>query len=551
MIKKFTLQLLLLSSCWALPVHAQTLWGWGDNVNGLPGAGDSATRMFTTPNRIGTSTDWKKIVAHGAGVFAINQAGGLWTWGYDENGNLGIGSHGNGTVHTLRSTTPQQIGQGRYWTNVFGDWSSTYAVDLQGQLWAWGYNGSGKLGIGQAGWQAYLVDTPTMVLLPHGAKNMVSSIEGLAYAIDVHGHLWGWGDNQTNYLGIGGTPNEITEPALVDSARQWLKVVIGQHCTYAITTGNELWVWGSDTYSTTGTGTSNGSYRTPVRIGTAANWTDVATNLETTYAMNANGELYSWGSNARGALGQGTSNTLYKALVPTRIGTANNWRKMFVTGRKGVAYAINDKGELWGWGSNVNADLGIGAAGGNMDVYQPTQIGTDTDWAWVSGGDAGLTVAGKMNKALYAWGWNSGGEVGDGTTQKRSEPVRVLLNGQGAYADTVISSGYPSYKAYAMGLNLTNTPSLGATTVTAKEKTAMLVYPNPAGASFTIRCAVQAVSAICIYNMAGTMMAQLPWQGHQSGLQVVHTHNWLPGFYSIRLVNDMQESVAATMVVIQ
>jgi alpha-tubulin suppressor-like RCC1 family protein len=83
---------------------------------------------------------------------------------------------------------------------------------------------------------------------------------------------------------------------------------------------------------------------------------------------------------------------------------------------------IQSNGTLWAWGLNSSGQLGDGTTT-NRTV--PTQIGTDTDWAYVAAGP-NATYAIKQNGTLWAWGGNNKGQLGDGTTTPRQLPAQVL-----------------------------------------------------------------------------------------------------------------------------
>ena len=117
-----------------------TLWAWGinnygglgQNVNGAPGSRSS-------PVQVGSGTDWA-IVQHdnNAGVIALKTDGTLWSWGYNQQGNLG---HNNRTNYS----SPKQI-PGTTWSKVAGNIGGFFAMKTDGTMWGWGQNTYGGLG---------------------------------------------------------------------------------------------------------------------------------------------------------------------------------------------------------------------------------------------------------------------------------------------------------------------------------------------------------------------------------------------------------------------
>ena len=86
------------------------------------------------------------------------------------------------------------------------------------------------------------------------------------------------------------------------------------------------------------------------------------------------------------------------------------------------SFAINEKGELYGWGDNEYGQLGDGTTE-NRDT--PTRIGTAFDWAHIAAG-ANHSLAITTQGELYAWGYNISGRLGDGTRTNRSSPVKIV-----------------------------------------------------------------------------------------------------------------------------
>jgi hypothetical protein len=80
----------------------------------------------------------------------------------------------------------------------------------------------------------------------------------------------------------------------------------------------------------------------------------------------------------------------------------------------------NDPGQLWSWGNN-----GSGRLGDDTIIHRssPVQV-PGTQWNDVSGGSS-HSLARKTDGTLWSWGYNGFGRLGDGTIIHRSSPVQL------------------------------------------------------------------------------------------------------------------------------
>ena len=99
--------------------------------------------------------------------------------------------------------------------------------------------------------------------------------------------------------------------------------------------------------------------------------------------------------------------------TPTQVGSDTDWA--FVSANLSHTIALKTNGSLWGWGKNFNGQVAAGRTG---------RIGKDSDWAFVST-SAITTLALKTDGSLWAWGGNGDGQFGNGTScNSISEGIR-------------------------------------------------------------------------------------------------------------------------------
>jgi len=400
------------------------IWGWGNNGSGQLGDGTNTNRNTPHPMTHPEGMEWVYLsVGNAEDSFhtsAIDSDGRLWGWGYNYYGQLG-----DGTVVT--TSTPVQTVTDRNWAMVSVGFYHTMAIDSDGKLWAFGVNWNGQLGDGTT----MSRNLPVMIM-PDKDWTMVSAGSQFTLAIDSDGKLWAWGANIMGQLGDG-TTIQKTSPVQIGTATNWAHVSAGDSHSMAIDTDGKLWAWGYNLYGQLGNGafviTANPN---PIQIGSDTDWAMVSAGGSHTAAIKTNGELYAWGQNWYGQLGDGS---LSNKSTPVKVGSDTDWA-MVSAGSNHTA-AIKADGSLWTWGHNLSGQLGLGDFGSGTDRVTPQPVtSAGGGWAYVSTGGQG-TMAVKTNGELYAWGYNGEGQLGLGDNTDRDTPQLVTSASDGwVYATT-------------------------------------------------------------------------------------------------------------------
>jgi len=279
---------------------------------------------------------------------------------------------------------------------------------VPGTLNTWGSNFFGQLGIGSASYRPVVAQVGS-------ATGWASIANGQDHALAVRtdGTLWAWGLNGRGQLGDG-TVTDRTVPTQIGTDTDWASVAAGESHTLAVKTNGTLWTWGGNFDGQLGDGTTT-SRASPAQVGTSTNWLTVAAGGSSSFGLMTDGTLWAWGDNTSGKLGIDSIFALMRT-VPTRVGTDADWAS--VSGGWFHTMAVKTNGTLWGWGSNSNGQLGT------TPGPSPSQIGNETDWASVAAGSR-FTVAIKASGTFWAWGQNTNGQLGDGTTTNRPAPTQI------------------------------------------------------------------------------------------------------------------------------
>jgi alpha-tubulin suppressor-like RCC1 family protein len=175
--------------------------------------GDGSTASHVTPIRVVGLPAGEKVIAltsswEGSGALLAN--GAYYDWGYNQAGQLG--DHG-----TTDSARPVKVKLPAPVTQVFqggsGKKNGQTIVILKGSsIYDWGANTGGQLGDGTT----TSSDTPVRLRVPAGVRFTTVSSGGFAtYAIDSRGQLWDWGSNSEGQLGLGSSVSMKTRPTKV------------------------------------------------------------------------------------------------------------------------------------------------------------------------------------------------------------------------------------------------------------------------------------------------------------------------------------------------
>ena len=279
-------------------------------------------------------------------------------------------------------------------------------------VYAWGSNWGQQLGTGQlGGWSS----TPTRVIGLSGVRTVTGG-GSTGYALRTDGTVWAWGGNNAGQLGNGWTAAAYggsTLPVPVTGLTGVTAIAArGQHA-YALRTDGTVWAWGENFHGQLGNGTRTNS-PVPVRVTGLTGVTAIGSGDVTGYAVLADGTVRSWGFNGGGHLGNGS--TVDDATTPVQVTGLTGVTAIAGGGHSTGTYALRADGTVWSWGYNFAGALGHGefcADGVECLSRVPVQVtGLTGATAVASGNYHGQAVRG--DGTLWTWGDNNQGELGNG-----------------------------------------------------------------------------------------------------------------------------------------
>jgi len=378
--------LVLLSAC-----------GGGGGGGAASGAGAAASTSAVSPV-LGFSGSDKTFAAGDVHGLAIRYTASLYSWGSNLDGQLGTGTE-------TSSLIPVQVPSTVNWSLVSAGGLFTMALRSDGTLWTWGSNQDGQLGLGLL--SNTILPTPTKVTLPFAPRD-ISAGGSHAMAVLTNGALWAWGDNDSGQLGIG-TNSDQNSPVEVGLAKNWDSVSAGgSHTLAKQAVTNYLYSWGANANGQLGQRDLRGGREIGGRELPALTVSVFSAGGAHSMAIDTSGNLWAWGANGSGQVGDSTSTTDY--TWPYEVSANGSWARVAAGGLHSLA--LTTGGALYSWGDNTYGQLGNGTTT-NSNV--PTQVGTDTHWVAITAGQY-TSMAVKSDGSLWIWGRNDSGQSGNGTT---------------------------------------------------------------------------------------------------------------------------------------
>jgi len=364
--------------------------------------------------------------------------GDVWCWGRNNYGQRAGFEVSDAPVITVDVTA---VSAGGYHTCAVAG----------GDVWCWGRNNYGQIGNGDEGSR---VSTPVNVeiLEPGGGQVDVTAVSaGAAYTCAVAGgDVWCWGANTYGQAGrepgVSQGPAKVLEPEkvaaldrynVIDISAAGLDVsggYLGGH-TCALTADGDVWCWGANYSGQIGNGDEGSPVSTPVKVeilelgGGQVDVTAVSAGGSHTCAL-AGGDVWCWGNNDYGQVRTGDEGSLVLTPVKVEIlelgGGQVDVTAVSAGGSHTCALA---GGDVWCWGINRHGQTG---PLNTWNVPTPVKVeilepsGDQVDVTAVSAGRIHTCALAGVD--VWCWGANAYGQAGgEGGPGSIAAPEKVVV----------------------------------------------------------------------------------------------------------------------------
>lgn len=318
-----------------------------------------------------------------------------------------------------------QVDAGRFGHTAAG-------VTDDGTVYTWGFGVYGELGEG-AGVTDKL--TPSPIALPALAAGdrvvQVSVGSTHVLAVTAQGVVLAWGTNDSGQLGLGDTTTRYT-PAIVPSTSfpslsgTIVEVAAsGSDHSLARSSTGQVYAWGSNSVGQLGDNTLT-TRTSPVRIITSGS-AGISAGNSSSYSVSTTGTVAAWGYGADGRLGSGTTSRRVPTGISSFPGLSAGEKIIQVSGGDGHALAVSSLGKVYAWGDDGTGQLGLGAGDDSRStpglVAMPVLAAGESVTAVEASEDFSFALT--SDGSVLSWGSNGSGQLGLGDTTSRDSAERV------------------------------------------------------------------------------------------------------------------------------
>ncbi len=284
-----------------------------------------------------------------------------------------------------------------------------------GEVYSFGNNSYGQLGLALDDDNVY---EPTLILeMPKNIK-YISAGTNISLVLNENGQVYSWGLNEHGQLGLGDIIEQHKPALVLKMPADTIQISIGDYHSLSLNINNKVYSWGYNEYGQLGLGPYDEISIPTLVLEMPNNIVQISIGEFHTLALSNDGHIYSFGNNRYGQLGLGDYDN---RNIPTLVPKAPNNIIQIVAGTSHSLCLTND-GYIYSFGKNNEGQLGLG---NNVDRNIPTLIPNLNNIIQISGNSESTLALSNTGK-IYAFGYNNEGQLGLGDYENRIRPTLVL-----------------------------------------------------------------------------------------------------------------------------
>ncbi|XP_048005438.1 probable E3 ubiquitin-protein ligase HERC2 [Leguminivora glycinivorella] len=331
------------------------VYGWGHNHRGQLGGVDGAKVRGPSACHALAQLNPVQLVGGEQTLFAVTPDGKVYATGYGAGGRLGIGGIDSVSTPTLLASI-QHVFITKVACNSGG--KHCLALSSEGDVYSWGEGDDGKLGHGNR----VSYDRPRLIPSLSGMEVVQIACGGAHSAcLTARGRIYTWGKGRYGRLGHGDSEDQLV-PKMVEYLASYRVIDVacgsGDAQTLCITDDDNVWSWGDGDYGKLGRGGSEGC-KQPMKIECLKGLRVIKVECGSQFsvALCQCGSVYTWGKGDYHRLGHGSYEHVRRPMRVTGM-----QGKMIVSIATGSLHCVacTDTGEVYTWGDNDEGQLGDG-----------------------------------------------------------------------------------------------------------------------------------------------------------------------------------------------
>ncbi|QDZ17710.1 chromosome condensation regulation protein [Chloropicon primus] len=412
------------------------LYAFGCNEYGQLGVGDNEKRRSMTQVNVASSSSGERVVRVAAGDafgVALTESGRVYSWGNNLAGQLGLGDVRDRNVPTLvtgNGLESQNI------TDIAAGSRFVVALSERGAIWTWGSNDFGQLGQGTIPGGGSFSSEPREIKggALQGVKfSAVALGSNHTLALSRSGEIYAWGENDFGQLGLGDRDNRNKPFAVLHrfTRSRIQSIAAGAKHSMALSEKGEIFTFGSNDCDQLGYSlgrNSNGNFMTVPSLVDSVKGVRIHAGARVSMTTVRTGKVFVWGCNDLGQLGLGDQKP---RPAPSLLPVSRQAPLLDFAISSSHTLAVNKDLDLLAWGRNANAELGLAYKSDYELSPKLVTSSTATITQLCTGGHAfeeqGHTICKTGSGYVFSWGWNAFGQLGLGGISKLvSQPSRLF-----------------------------------------------------------------------------------------------------------------------------
>ncbi len=339
---------------------------WGRNFEGELGIGSTGNETGT-PTPVVTSTGLTTVAGFWAGnftTFAVDPSGQVWGWGDNSFNQRGNNTGNSSPARVIGPTNVVSIGPG---------FSHTIAATADGSVWGWGTVGA--FGVQLPGNFGF---SDPIVVPGLAGVTKVAGGDGYSLALSSGGVVYAAGSNAKGELGLGSGVDLAATFQPIPGVSGIVDISAGSTLgdySVVLDHNGHVFAFGDNFYGQMGNGSSSSTYQyVPTQVSGLDSVVQISAGDGHVLALKSDHSVWAWGFNQSGQLGNGST---VNSSVPVQVSFPAGVQLVGVSAGLAHSMALDSDGNLWAWGHNGNGELGNGFVPG-LPVTLPFKVNVGT-----------------------------------------------------------------------------------------------------------------------------------------------------------------------------